>query len=177
MSCAGVELNLGAPLFPFPFYEEGWQDSFRVSLNYVFPAVRGLVNDGAADYIPVLLSRDAKGADEGRPGTRPYDIAMTVVGPPDERGMCSLGAKAWNKRDLIRGAEAVDRRGGRECDSGRTGTTRFTSDELDVLVEHQALETPTRDLTPPPNAAIAIVEHAEARSCGMGMRCRLARGV
>jgi len=152
----GVELNLGAPLFPFPFYEEGWEDSFRVSLNYVFPAVRQLVTDGAADYIPVLLSRDAKAADEGRPGTRPYDVAMTVVGPPDERGMCSLGAKAWNKRDLIRGAKLTIV----EVDAGaiRTyGDNAIHISELDVLVEHQPIETPTRDLTPPADAQ-AIVE-------------------
>jgi 4-hydroxybutyrate CoA-transferase len=152
----GVELNLGAPLFPFPFYDEGWEDSFRVSMNYVFPVARQLVHDGAADYIPVLLSRDAKGADEGRTGTRPYDVAMTVVGPPDERGMCSLGAKAWNKRDLIRGARQVIV----EVDAAalRThGDNEIHVRELDVLVEHQPIETPTRDLTPPAEAA-AIVE-------------------
>jgi 4-hydroxybutyrate CoA-transferase len=115
------------------------------------------VDLGLADYIPVLLSRDHEAATERRPGMRPYDIVMTVVSPPDENGMCSLGEKMWNKREIIRdSALAIAEVNPHHI---RTyGDNQIHVSDIDVLVEHDTFATATAPLLPPNDESPAIVD-------------------
>ena len=63
-------------------------ESFRVNAFFVGANVRGAVNSGRADYIPVFLSEIPA---LFRRGFLPLDVAMIHVSPPDKHGFCSLG--------------------------------------------------------------------------------------
>lgn len=62
--------------------------SFRHEALFVGRNVRGIVNAGKADYIPVFLSEIPQ---LFRSGRMPIDVALLNVSPPDDHGYCSLG--------------------------------------------------------------------------------------
>jgi acyl-CoA hydrolase/GNAT superfamily N-acetyltransferase len=60
----------------------------RLRTYFVGPKIRGTVNAGLADYIPIYLSSIPKLL---RDGGLSVDVALVQVSPPDEHGFCSLG--------------------------------------------------------------------------------------
>ena len=74
----------GEALYAVPEMEGIFQlDSFFVGGN-----VRGVTQQGYADYIPVFLSETQR---LYREGVLPCDVAMIQVSPPDKHGYVSLG--------------------------------------------------------------------------------------
>ncbi len=61
---------------------------FHTNSLFVGANMRGAVESGQADYIPVFLSEVPA---LFRRGVLPLDVAMVQVSPPDRHGFCSLG--------------------------------------------------------------------------------------
>ncbi len=61
---------------------------FRHNAMFIGGNVREAVNDGRADYTPILLSEIE---DLFESGQMPLDVALIQVSPPDGHGFCSFG--------------------------------------------------------------------------------------
>lgn len=61
---------------------------FRHNAMFIGDNVREAVNDGRADYTPILLSEIE---DLFKSGQMPIDVALIQVSPPDAHGFCSFG--------------------------------------------------------------------------------------
>ncbi len=73
---------------PAPFVEPAHRGRFLSTSLFTGPPVRGAIDDGAADYIPIFLS-DIPSLFLS--GTIALDAALLQVSPPDAHGYCSLG--------------------------------------------------------------------------------------
>jgi acetyl-CoA hydrolase len=71
------------------YVDPGMEQSFRHIAFFAGSNVRGAINEGRADFIPIFL-----GEVEGlfTSGAFPIDVALIQVSPPDEHGFCSFGA-------------------------------------------------------------------------------------
>ena len=61
---------------------------FRHNAMFIGGNVREAVNDGRADYTPILLSEIEELFESGQ---MPIDVALIQVSPPDAHGFCSFG--------------------------------------------------------------------------------------
>jgi len=103
-----VEINMCTPTIDFGWFQPGWEESFRITVEgYGSPVVRPLMDSKAADYSPRLYSLWGKAQEERRPGIRETDVVMTVVSPPDEHGYCSFGGDIWSKKWYIKNSKKV----------------------------------------------------------------------
>lgn len=124
-----VTVVVPSPTHDMPWYDEGWQENFRIKVNYVFPqgAAREAFDDGRIDF---QVGSVFMGGDEGE-----IDLLVTEISPPNEAGFCSFGSSVWTKPSQVRRAKKViaevnDR-------LARTFGDNFVHiDEIDVLVEH-----------------------------------------
>ena len=66
------------------------QGHLRVNSMFISADIRKAVQDGRADFTPVLLSEFPLLFKEGH---LPLDVALIQVSPPDEHGFCSLGVE------------------------------------------------------------------------------------
>ncbi len=73
-------------------------ESFKINSLFVSQAVRQLVNDGYADYIPVFLSEIPT---LFKRNILPIDVAIVQVSPPDAHGFCSLGLSVDIARSAV----------------------------------------------------------------------------
>jgi acyl-CoA hydrolase len=71
-----------------PYAAPELADHVRHRALFIGANVRGAVNAGRADYVPIFLS-DIPSL--FRNGALPIDVALLNVSPPDEHGYCSLG--------------------------------------------------------------------------------------
>ena len=74
-----------------------YEGIFNINCMFVSESVRGAVQNGRADFIPVFLSDIP---DLFQKGYLPIDVALVQVSPPDQHGYCSLGVSV----DIARGA-------------------------------------------------------------------------
>lgn len=79
--------------------DEKYKDSFHVNSLFVSEPIRGAVNSGRADYVPIFLS-DIPNL--FRSGNFPIDFAIIQVSPPDKHGYCSLGVSVDIARPVTR---------------------------------------------------------------------------
>lgn len=77
---------------------------FDINCMFVSTSVRGAVNVGHADYIPVFLSDIP---DLFKKGYLPLDVAIVQVSPPDKHGYCSLGVSVDIARSAVNMAKYV----------------------------------------------------------------------
>ena len=89
---------------PAPYAAPGMEKSFRVNALFVGPNVRGAVEEGRADYLPVFLSEVPN---LFRSGILPLDVALVHVSPPDRHGFCSLGVSVDVTRAAVQTARTV----------------------------------------------------------------------
>lgn len=87
-----------------PYAEPQYAESFRVNAFFVGSNIRGAVNEGRADYIPVFLSEIPA---LFRQNVLPLDIALINVSPPDKHGFCSLGVSVDIARAAVDCARTV----------------------------------------------------------------------
>ncbi len=62
----------------------------RVNTMFISANTRKAVQEGRADFTPVLLSEYTL---LFKKGYLPLDVALVHVSPPDEHGFCSLGVE------------------------------------------------------------------------------------
>jgi len=71
---------------------------------FIGPNARAAINDGRAEFIPVLLSDVPRLMDSG---LLPLDAVFANTTPPDEHGFCSLGTSVEAMMTAIRNAKTI----------------------------------------------------------------------
>jgi 4-hydroxybutyrate CoA-transferase len=102
---SGVRI-MGGGGSDLPMYDPSWYDvfpdAFQLETSYVLPLVRALVSQKKSDF---TVSGLAAVPDTSE--TKPMDVFMVQVSPPDEHGFCSFGASLWKKKEWVREAKVV----------------------------------------------------------------------
>ncbi len=136
----GIDLRLLAPLTDPGWLQAGWEEAFRIEFElFIGDFARPAIDEGRATYLPNLFSLNFKSEDEERPESRPLDVLLTSVTPPDEEGYVQFGAHHWNKRSHARRARKVIA----EVDAGLRpvcGDNRLHVSEIDRFVEIPAIQ-------------------------------------
>ena len=100
-SLTGVEVCHLLTMGDAPYTRSELSGHLRHNAFFIGPNVRGLVQEGAADFTPVFLSQLPELLTNG---PLPIDVALISVSPPDEHGFCSYGVSV----DVVKpGAEAA----------------------------------------------------------------------
>jgi 4-hydroxybutyrate CoA-transferase len=76
----------------------------RVNALFIGPNVRKAVQEGRADFTPVLLSEFTSLFKEGR---LPLDVAFVHLSPPDEHGFCSYGIETGTTKTPAEAAKII----------------------------------------------------------------------
>lgn len=87
-----------------PYAVPEMEGIFQLDSFFVGGNVRGITQQGYADYIPVYLSETQK---LYRSGTLPCNVAMIQVSPPDKHGYVSLGTSVDATLAAVECAETV----------------------------------------------------------------------
>lgn len=86
------------PGYDFGWYDDGWQESFKVKIAMPTATCQEAVDARRCDFIPLPIAS----------GLVPEpDIVLTEVSPPDDKGFCSFGQSVWNKKKQIREGKLV----------------------------------------------------------------------
>jgi len=94
-----VQLYVPAPGRDLPWYEVGWEEMFNISIGYVLPVARRMMEERRCDYMVSGL----RWAED--PSIRePVDVLLIYLSTPDEHGYCSFGASLWDKKKAVRQA-------------------------------------------------------------------------
>ena len=86
----GVEICQALTIGPADYVNPGMEGHLRVNTLFISHNVRKAVQEGRADFTPVLLSEFPLLFKRGH---LPLDAAIIHVSPPDEHGFCSLGVE------------------------------------------------------------------------------------
>ncbi len=84
--------------------DKKFKDNFRINSLFVSQNVRGAVNEGRGDYVPIFLSEIPI---LFRKGILPIDVAIVHVSPPDKHGYCSLGVSVDIAQAAVKSAKYV----------------------------------------------------------------------
>lgn len=76
---------------PSDYVAPEMEGHLRVNSMFVSANVRKAVNEGRADFTPIMLSEYPL---LFKNGVLPLDVALIHVSPPDEHGFCSMGSEA-----------------------------------------------------------------------------------
>ncbi|MEO8499533.1 MAG: acetyl-CoA hydrolase/transferase C-terminal domain-containing protein [Vicinamibacteria bacterium] len=87
-----------------PFARPENADRFHSISFFVGPNVRGIIETGQADFIPVFLSDIP---DLFASAAIPLDAALIQVSPPDQHGLCTLGTSCDATRAAVDSARLV----------------------------------------------------------------------
>jgi 4-hydroxybutyrate CoA-transferase len=85
-----VEICQALTIGPADYVNPDMEGHLRVNTLFISHNVRRAVQEGRADFTPVLLSEFPL---LFKHGVLPVDVAMIHVSPPDEHGFCSLGVE------------------------------------------------------------------------------------
>lgn len=83
-----VEICQALTVGPADYVGAEMEGHIRVNTMFISANIRKAVNEGRADFTPVLLSEFPL---LFKNGTLPVDVALVHVSPPDEHGFCSFG--------------------------------------------------------------------------------------
>ena len=103
-----VKLHCVAPGYDFGWYDEGWQDSFKITILMITATSQEAVDAKRVDLNPGVLLGTPRGfMDVGTALERQPDVVLTEISPPDEKGFCSFGQSVWDKRKTINQGKLV----------------------------------------------------------------------
>ena len=100
-----VELAHILTFAPAPYAAPEYAENFRVNALFIGPNVREAVNDGRADFTPIVLSEIPALFQEG--GPLPLDAALISLSPPDEHGFCSFGVEIGTTKPAAEAARII----------------------------------------------------------------------
>ena len=142
---------------PATWADTAVSSSFRVANLFVGENMRGHLNGARVDYLPCFLSEIPA---LFRSGTRPLDVALIQVSPPDKHGWCSLGTSVDVARAAVDCAPIllaeVNPRMPRVHGDGFVHIDRITRF---VDVDHPLPDVPSRALS---TVELAIGQHVAA---------------
>ncbi len=87
----GVEICHPLTICPPDYVSPAMEGHLRVNTMFISANVRRAVNEGRADFTPVMLSEFPLLFKNGH---LPLDVALIHVSPPDADGFCSMGAES-----------------------------------------------------------------------------------
>jgi acetyl-CoA hydrolase len=99
-----VEICQALTIGPADYVNPGMEEHLRVNTLFISHNVRKAVQEGRADFTPVLLSEFPL---LFKRGVLPVDVAMIHVSPPDEHGFCSLGVEVGLTKSPAESAKVI----------------------------------------------------------------------
>jgi acyl-CoA hydrolase len=84
--------------------DKKFKNNFRINSLFVSENIRGAVNDGRGDYVPIFLSEIPI---LFKRNILPIDVALVQVSPPDKHGYCSLGVSVDIAATAVKTAKHV----------------------------------------------------------------------
>jgi 4-hydroxybutyrate CoA-transferase len=99
-----VEICQALTIGSADYVDPSMEGHLRVNTLFISPNVRKAVNEGRADFTPVLLSEFPL---LFRKKILPVDVALIHISPPDEHGFCSLGIEVGLTKSAAESAKTV----------------------------------------------------------------------
>jgi acetyl-CoA hydrolase len=99
-----VEICQALSIGPADYVKPEMQGHLQVNTMFVSANIRKAVNEGRADFTPVLLSEFTLLFKNKH---LPIDIALIHVSPPDEHGFCSLGIEVGLTKSPAESAKII----------------------------------------------------------------------
>jgi acetyl-CoA hydrolase len=99
-----VEICQALTIGPADYVKPEMEGHLRVNTLFISHNVRKAVQEGRADFTPVLLSEFPL---LFKRGLLPLDVAIIHVSPPDEHGFCSLGVEVGLTKSAAETAKLI----------------------------------------------------------------------
>lgn len=99
-----VEICQALTIGSADYVNPGMEEHLRVNTLFISHNVRKAVQEGRADFTPVLLSEFPL---LFKRGILPLDVAIIHVSPPDEHGFCSLGVEVGLTKSPAESAKII----------------------------------------------------------------------
>jgi acetyl-CoA hydrolase len=99
-----IEICQALTIGPADYVKPGMEEYLRVNTMFISANVRKAVQEGRADFTPVLLSEFTL---LFKNKVLPLDIALIQVSPPDEHGFCSLGVEVGLTKSPAESAKII----------------------------------------------------------------------
>src|SRR5512138_1174313 len=99
-----VEICQALTIGPADYVKPEMEGHLRVNTLFISHNVRKAVQEGHADFTPVLLSEFPL---LFKRGVLPVDVAMIQVSPPDEHGFCSFGVEVGLTKSPAESAKII----------------------------------------------------------------------
>jgi acetyl-CoA hydrolase len=99
-----VEICQALTIGPTDYVAPEMEGHLRVNTMFISANIRKAVNEGRADFTPVLLSEFPL---LFKRGLLPVDVALIHVSPPDEHGFCSLGIEVGLTKSAAESARVI----------------------------------------------------------------------
>jgi len=99
-----VEICQALTIGPADYVKPEMEGHLRVNTLFISHNVRQAVQEGRADFTPVLLSEFPL---LFKRGILPLDVAIIHVSPPDEHGFCSLGVEVGLTKSPAESAKII----------------------------------------------------------------------
>src|SRR5512141_1301381 len=99
-----VEICQALSVGPADYVGQAVEGHLRVNTLFISANVRKAVQEGRADFTPVLLSEFPL---LFKTGVLPVDVALIHVSPPDEHGFCSLGVEVGLTKSPAESAKII----------------------------------------------------------------------
>ena len=92
----GIKLLVPSPTYDFGWYDEGWEDSFELTIRMPTATCQEAIDGRRTDFDPGTLIPFIEVTDQ-------YigDVVLTEVSPPDDKGFCSFGSSLWAKKGKL----------------------------------------------------------------------------
>jgi 4-hydroxybutyrate CoA-transferase len=100
-----VEIIQVLTIGPAEYVAPEMQGHLRVNSLFISENVRKAVNEGRADFTPVMLSEIPRLVRD--PSRLPPDVAMVHCSPPDEHGFCTFGVEVGLTKPSAEAAKTV----------------------------------------------------------------------
>jgi acetyl-CoA hydrolase len=99
-----VEICQALTIGPADYVKPGMEDHLRVNTMFISANIRRAVQEGRADFTPVLLSEFTLLFKKGR---LPIDVALVHLSPPDNYGFCSFGVEVGLTKSPAESAKII----------------------------------------------------------------------
>ena len=129
-----MKVCIDSHVFDPGWLQPGWGDSFNIITEQFLGLGIDAYNDHHIDYSPLLNTTRipsllAKG------GSKPIDVLLILVSPPDTNGFCSFGYAPWDKAKLAKLSKVVLAQV-EETQIRTHGSNYIHVDDIDMIVEH-----------------------------------------
>lgn len=115
-----------------PYADPKYAGNFRANAFFIGMNLRDAVNEARADYTPIFLSQVPNLFKNRR---TPIDVALIMVSPPDNRGVCSLGVAVDITKAAVEASTVVIAQVNEKMPRVH-GDCFINVNDIDVLVSH-----------------------------------------